>query len=225
MSSDYTITIQNSTGDENQSFRYIAFGFPQPTSAAVGGTGLPVVFFRSQLLNNGDQARFTLSPEVYGFFGNSSQSNTSLTAGANVSLTKQIAVQLGDSTGNGTVLEAKPKESGSGIDFHAVGLTSEEGTFRIVVNNGVPAENQYVVGVARKVDGIYNPTTVFGLNRGQRYTITPVASIYIARDNGTNTDTVVKPENFTVKQQVDLRDGQFRAAATDTSTGFTVRYN
>lgn len=224
---EYTITIQNSTGDANQAFRYIAFGFRHVTNATRGGTGLPVVFYQSRLLNDGEPVTFTISSAVFGFLGNASQTNANLTAGANISLTKPLAVTLGERAGNGTELEAKPSATGASVDFKKASTAlSPPGTFSIIAGSALKDNNQYAVGLARKVDGDYVPFTVFGLHPGQTFDITPVESIYIARHNTTATNTVVAEAAFTPKAQVDLLPDQPKVTVTDagSGTGFNVRY-
>jgi hypothetical protein len=221
----YTITIENKTGDVNNAFRYIAFGFPIPTTATRGNPGLPVVFYQSRLLNDDMPVTFTVSQEDYGFLGNSSQTNTALTAGGNVSLIKPIPVTLGVDTDNGTVLEAKPNAARTSVEFKAALARSEEGTFSIKTSNALKEGNKYVVGLAKKVDNIHKPIAVFGLHPGQVFQLTPVDSIYIARDNNTARDTVVNPDSFTVKQQVDLLPDQPNITVTNVANGFQLTYH
>ncbi|KAI0109255.1 hypothetical protein GGR51DRAFT_110287 [Nemania sp. FL0031] len=222
------IKIQNNTGDLNTAFRYIAFEFPPKSNGAPGGTGLPVVFYRSRLLNDGEPDKgFTLSSELYGYIGTASHTNRALTKNANVSLTKSLPVILGDRTGNGTELEAKPMASSTGIDFKEVtgGSQSASGTFSIIVNSTIRDNNQYVVGMARKLDNIeVVPVLAFGLNPGKIHTITPSSTIYIARDNNTNTETVVQPNDFVAKVQVELLWDQPRITVIDDGTRLNVRY-
>jgi len=225
---EYTITIQNSTGDANRAFRYIAFGFPHVTNATQGGTGLPVVFYQSRLLNDGEPVTFNISSAVFGFLGNASQTNTNLTAGANISLTRALPVTLGGRASNGTELEAKPSATGGSVDFKKAepGL-SAPGTFSIIASHALKKTNQYAVGLARKVDGNYAPVTAFGLQPGETFDITPVESIYIARDSTTATNTVVAVDSFPLKIEVELLPDQSKVTVTNESgsPGFKVRYN
>ncbi|OAP55736.1 hypothetical protein AYL99_09888 [Fonsecaea erecta] len=224
---DYTITIQNNTGDANQAFRYIAFGFPHGTHATQGGVGLPVVFYQSRLLNDGEPVTFNISSTVFGFLGNASQINTDLTAGANISLTKALPVNLGGRAGDGTELEAKPR-TGGGVDFKtADSRLSPPGTFSIIASSALKHKNQYAVGLARKIDGNYVPVTVFGLHPGQTFDITPIESIYIARHSTTATNTVVNADSYSLKQEVNLQPDQPKITVTDDGapTSFKVRYN
>lgn len=215
----YTITIENKTGDANQAFRYIAFGFPHYTTARRGNKGLPVVFYQSRLLNVDEPATFTISEEVYGFLGNSSQTNSTLTAGANVSLMRPLSVTLGDRADNGTELEAKPNAARTSVEFKTAGSAqSSFGTFSIIVSNAVKDNNQYVVGLARKVNNVHKSVAVFGLHPGQTFAIAPVESIYIARDNDTATNTVVDPDNFPIKQRVDLLPDQPNITVTNVAS-------
>ncbi|KAF3762115.1 hypothetical protein M406DRAFT_323436 [Cryphonectria parasitica EP155] len=224
---EYTITIQNNTGNPNDAFRYIAFGFPHVTNATRGGTSLPVVFYQSRPLHDGEPVTFKISSDIFGFLGNASQSNVSLTAGANISLTTPIAVTLGGRAGDGTELEAQPNSLGAGVSFKkAATALSPPGTFSIIVSNAIKDNNQHVVGLARKIDGDYAPLTVFGLNPGQTFDITPVESIYIARSNTTATNTVVNETAFALKAQVDLLSDQPAVTVADDGSGksFNVRY-
>lgn len=225
---EYQIRIQNNTGDLNTAFRYIAFEFPTQNNTTPGGAGLPVVFYRSRLLNDGEPDKgFTLSSDLYGYFGTTSHTNRALTKNANVSLMKMLPVIIGDRTGNGTELEAKPRASGAGIDFKQVTGTSQSpnGTFSIIVNNTIRDNNQYVVGMARKIDNIHvAPVLAFGLNPGKIHTITPSSTIYIARDNNATTETVVQPNDFSAKVQVELLCDQPSITVIDDGTQLNVRY-
>jgi len=213
---EYTITIQNNTGDANQAYRYIAFGLPHVTNATRGATGMPTVFYRSRLLNDGEPVTFTISMDVFGFIGNATQTNADLTEGANVSLTKPLPVTLGGRAGNGTELEAKPNAARTSVEFKTAGSAqSPVGTFSIIVNNAIKDNNPYVVGLARKIDGEHEPVAVFGLHPGQTFDITPMESFYIARDSTYAMNTVVKPETFAVKQQVELIPDQPRVTVTN----------
>ncbi|KAF1954373.1 hypothetical protein CC80DRAFT_493854 [Byssothecium circinans] len=213
----YTITIENKTGDANQAFSYIAFGFPHPTSAIRGGNGLPVVFYQSRLLNDEEPASFTISEEVYGFLGNSSQTNATLTYGAIATLTKPLAVTLGGRAGDGTELEAKPNATRTSVEFKAAGSKqSSLGTFSIIASNALKENNKNVVGLARKVDNVQKPVSVFPLHPGQTFEIAPVESIYIARNvNNTPINSLVNPDTFAVKQQVDLMPDQPNITVTN----------
>lgn len=222
---EYTVTITNNTGEQNKAYRYIAFGLPHKTKATRGDTGLPVVFYRSDLLNDGDQDQFTISSAVFGFLGNGSQTNANLTAKGNVSLRRKLPATVGTRAGNGTELEAKPSSSGSGIDFTDSGTSqSASGTFSIIVNNGVSEGNLYAVGLARKVDDNHKPIVAFPMHPGQVFDIKPEQSIYIARDDDTNTGTLVKVDDFTLRVQVDLVPNQPKAAVTNDSTALKVSY-
>jgi hypothetical protein len=223
----YTITIQNNTGDANQAFSYIAFGFPHVTNATRGPISLPVVFYQSPLLNDGEPISFDISSEVFGFLGTASQTNAALTWGAKVSLRKPLAVTLGSRTANGTDIDVGPSTVGAGIDFKkAETKESPPGTFSIITKSAVKDNNQYVVGLARKVDDQYAPVSVFGLHPGQTFEITPVESIYIARDT-TATNILINPTTITLKQEINLLPDQPKVTVTNdnSTTGFTVRYH
>ena len=164
-----------------------------------------VAFFRTRPLSQGQRDEFNITPELYGYVGNASSG--SLNFGDTVFLTSNEDVVVGEENDNGTELVVKP--SGSYIQLtRGDKKRSREGTFTIKTQSTIPANNRFVTGVARKVNGDVKAVAALPLVPSQDFVIAPPMTLYVALDSGEE-DTIFDPnKSGLVKVKVDPEAGQ-----------------
>lgn len=212
------VKIQNDTGLPDPQ-RYIAF-FGDVNGKADSPSQQQlrsVVFFRTNPLSNGGVAEFRITPQLYGFSGSSSSRN--LTSADIVSLGFSEEVRVGEYDGNGTELIVKP--SGNNVQLtKSTGTKAGAGTFWFWNQSEIEYPNRFIVGLARNVNNDVKPVAAIPLVPGEKVVITPNLTLYIARSNDSDEDTVIDGNKAgMLKEKIDIEAGQTLVTVTNKMEG------
>lgn len=215
----YTITIKNST--TNASRRYSILS---EMPAVTGGSNAPVrpiVWKLTDAVQQNGQVQFGYSPDFYGFYGRSTVTSSSLTAGSRVNLQYSEVVKPGYITNNGTQLFV----NNSGV-LSPIGNKAGNGAFQIIMDSSLATPNRSVVGLARlEEDGIAAPVAAVELKPGAQYTFTPDASVYVTGERAAEGRVVDFPSTDDKFAKVEFRGSQTQAIVTEQADGdFVIQY-
>ncbi len=222
MPTTFSITIKNANSERR---RYtVTSALPKVTGAGTSVV-VPIVWFRTRVLQPSDQENFKYTSEYSGFVGNDNTDSATLAAGSDISLTSYQPVKVGTVLNDGTELLVSLQDEDS-VSIKDTGTNnSKQDTYSILVDRSIPSPNSFVVGLSRKLErnGQVVPAAAVKLKPSATFIFTPDQTIRIsAGEENVGQTVAIASEAAAVKFQ----GNQKNATVSEDSNGkFTVSYS